>query len=85
MLVWQVDEIKEQFAPVAPGLSLIQADGRNDLNSPDDWNQGDAADPFPGSENRVSLTDTGVASTSFPGTRSGISLKNISFSHDGIV
>jgi immune inhibitor A len=85
LLVWKVDEVKEMLAPDTPGLSLVQADGRNDLNSPDDWNKGDAADPFPGSENKVSLTDTGVASTSFPGKKSGISLKNISFSSDGIV
>jgi immune inhibitor A len=91
LLVWKVDEDQEMYAPaapglpVAPGLSLVQADGRNDLESPDDWNQGDASDPFPGSENHVSLDDIGVASTSFPGSRSGISLDNINFGTDGVV
>jgi immune inhibitor A len=85
LLVWKVDEVMEQFAPAAPGLSLVQADGRNELNNPDDWNKGDESDPFPGSEGRDVLTDTGAASTSFPGKRSGISLKNINFSADGVV
>jgi immune inhibitor A len=85
LLVWKVDEVQEQLAPTAPGMSLIQADGRNDLNSPDDWNQGDAADPFPGSESIDSLADTGPASTSFPGKRSGISLKNITFDSNGVI
>ena len=85
LLVWKVDEIQEQFAPAAPGLSLVQADGRNDLNDPDDWNQGDAADPFPGSDSKDLLSDTGVASTSFPGKKSGIHLKNIQFDPTGIV
>jgi immune inhibitor A len=85
LLVWKVDEIQEQFAPAAPGLSLVQADGRNDLNDPDDWNQGDAADPFPGSDSKDLLSDTGVASTSFPGKKSGIHLKNIQFDPTGVV
>jgi immune inhibitor A len=85
LLVWKVDEVQEMFAPTAPGLSLVQADGRNDLDSPGDWNQGDAADPFPGSEDHTSLEDTGVASTSFPGKKSGISLKNITFNAEGVV
>jgi immune inhibitor A len=85
LLVWKVDEVQEQFAPAAPGMSLVQADGRNDLNNPSDWNQGDAADPFPGSENKESLNDTGPVSTSFPGKRSGISLRNIRFSPEGVV
>jgi immune inhibitor A len=85
LLVWKVDEVAEMEAPAGPGLSLVQSDGRNDLNNPDDWNQGDAADPFPGSENKDSLSDTGPASTSFPGKKSGIHLKNIQFSPTGVV
>jgi len=78
LLVWRVDESKEQFAPQEPGMLLIQADGRHDLEKPNDWNQGDAGDPFPGSTSRTELGDTGGISTSFPGEqRSGISLRNI--------
>jgi immune inhibitor A len=85
LLVWKVDETKEQEAPTEPGLTLVQADGRADLDNPSDWNQGDAADPFPGSENHTQLTDTGVSSTSFPGKKSGITLSNIEFDADGVV
>ena len=85
LLVWKVDEDREMFAPAAPGLSLVQADGRNDLNNPADWNQGDAGDPFPGPNGEDSLSDAGATSTSFPGKRSGITLKNIRFDSDGIV
>jgi immune inhibitor A len=85
LLVWKVDEVQEQFAPAAPGLSLVQADGRNDLDSPGDWNQGDAGDPFPGSESNDTLRDSGAISTSFPGKRSGITLKKIRVDTNGVV
>ena len=64
------------FAPVAPGLLLIQADGLHDLE--ENWHRGDAGDPFPGSMGRTSLGPTGSISTSFPGQpSSGITLSNI--------
>lgn len=78
LLVWRVDERGEQDAPDAPGLLLIQADGRHDLEKPKDWNEGDAGDPFPGQAGRKILKDSGAISSSFPGgKRSGISLENI--------
>jgi len=77
LLVWRVDESGEQETPYLPGLYLVQADGRHNLEDPDDWNQGDAGVPFPGSSGRTALKDTGPISTSFPGARSGITLKNI--------
>ena len=77
LLVWRVDESGEQETPYQPGLYLVQADGRHNLEDPDDWNQGDAGDPFPGSTGRTELKDTGPVSTSFPGARSGITLKSI--------
>lgn len=78
LLVWRVDESGEQETQQSPGLLLVQADGRHDLEDPDDWNQGDAGDPFPGSAHRTELRDTGSISTSFPGAgRSGVTLKNI--------
>ena len=78
LLVWRVDEAGEMEAPDTPGLYLVQADGRHDLENPDDWNQGDAGDPFPGSARKTELKDTGSNSTSFPGElRSGVTLRNI--------
>ena len=78
LLVWKVDESADMFAPDKPALLLVQADGRRQLQTPDDWNTGDAGDPFPGSSNRTDLSERGTISTSFPdGDDSGISLKNI--------
>jgi immune inhibitor A len=78
LLVWKVDESADMFAPERPALLLVQADGRRQLETPNDWNTGDAGDPFPGSANRTELTDRGNISTSFPdGEDSGISLTNI--------
>ncbi len=78
LLVWRVDESKQMFTPQRPALLLIQADGRHDLETPDDWNSGDGGDPFPGISGRTGLDDSGNISTSFPnGDNSGISLKNI--------
>jgi immune inhibitor A len=78
LLVWKVDESADMFAPEKPALLLVQADGRRQLQTPDDWNTGDAGDPFPGSSNRTDLSERGTISTSFPdGEDSGISLKNI--------
>ena len=82
LLVWRVDEAEEQTRPDRPGMLLIQADGRHHLENPNDWNQGDGGDPFPGTARRFELTDSGGISTSFPGQPpSGISLRNIR--HDG--
>ena len=78
LLVWKVDEAADMFAPEKPALLLVQADGRRQLQTPNDWNTGDAGDPFPGSSNRTDLTERGTISTSFPdGEDSGINLKNI--------
>jgi immune inhibitor A len=85
LLVWKVDERKKMNNKDKAGLVLVQADGSNDLNNPNDGNQGDAGDPFPGSEDHFELSDLGLASTSFPGTQSGISLKNIKLNDDGVI
>lgn len=78
LLVWRVDEKGEQEAPDQPGMLLIQADGKHDLEKPKDWNEGDAGDPFPGKPPQKLLKDSGSISTSFPnGTRSGLTLENI--------
>lgn len=85
LLVWKVDESNEMLEAAGSGLSLVQADGRNDLDNPDDWNKGDAGDPFPGSDNKASVGDTGTTSTSFPGKRSGIQLDNIAITPGGAI
>lgn len=78
LLVWRVDESEEMEGSIRPGMILIQADGRHDLLDPDDRNNGDPGDPFPGSKEVTQLLDSGNISTSFPGgTVSGISLTNI--------
>jgi len=82
LLVWRVDEKGEMEAPDRPGLLLVQADGKHDLEKPKDWNEGDAGDPFPGKARRKQLKETGSISTSFPnGKRSGITLENIALDH----
>ncbi|MDR4498736.1 MAG: M6 family metalloprotease domain-containing protein [Candidatus Scalindua sp.] len=76
LLVWRVDESGEMLAPDLPGLLLIQADGKHELEQ--NWDQGDGGDPFPGMTGRSQLGDTGDISTSFPEQeRSGVSLSNI--------
>jgi len=78
LLVWRIDTKKEEVAPDSPAMVLIQADGRHQMDTPNDYNDGDAGDPFPGTSNVVMLSDTGATSTSFPGAApSGISLSNI--------
>jgi M6 family metalloprotease-like protein len=78
LLVWRVDERGEMEAPNAPGLLLVQADGKHDLEKPKDWNEGDAGDPFPGQSGQTMLKATGSISTTFPkGKQSGVSLENI--------
>jgi immune inhibitor A len=78
LLVWRVDEAQEMFKPDRPALLLLQADGRHDLERADDWNEGDAGDPFPGSAGRDGLDDQGDLSTSFPGgSSSGVRLSGI--------
>src|SRR3990170_8064038 len=78
LLVWRIDEKGEMEAPDQPGMLLIQADGKHNLETPNDWNEGDAGDPFPGRAKQTQLKDTGSISTSFPeGARSGVTLNNI--------
>ncbi|MEY2930349.1 MAG: hypothetical protein RL033_1098 [Pseudomonadota bacterium] len=78
LLVWRVDTDKEQVKPGSPAMLLLQADGRRQMDTPNDFNDGDAGDPFPGSSRVTMLEDLGSVSTSFPGVkRSGVSLRNI--------
>lgn len=84
LLVWRVDEGREMFAPVTPGMELLQADGLQNLQESGDYNKGDDSDPFPGSSGKTFLLDKGVPSTTFPGgARSGVQLRNITVAEDG--
>ncbi len=86
LLLWLVDESGEMESSVAPGLYLIQADGQHHLENPNDWNTGDAGDPFPGSKKKIKISDVGDPCTSFPGSdRSGIVLSEISEDPEGNV
>jgi len=82
LLVWKVDEGKEMFAPATPGMQLIQADGLQNLGEGGDYNEGDAGDPFPGSEGVDKVSE---ADTSFPGKRSGVRLSNIQIDAKGVI
>jgi immune inhibitor A len=82
LLVWRVDTEMEQTSPNRPAMLLVQADGRHDMEKPKDQDAGDAGDPFPGSGAKTELLDSGNISTSFPGVRSGVALKNITVDTD---
>jgi immune inhibitor A len=85
LLVWRIDEDLTNVTPSA-GLFLIEADENNALLNPNDGNQGDAGDPFPGATVRVELGDQGPISTSFPGRpRSGVYLTKIAQNTNGSV
>jgi M6 family metalloprotease-like protein len=78
LLVWRVDTKLEMENATKPAMLLVQADGRHDLEKPDDGDEGDAGDPFPGSAHVHDLADSGTLSTSFPGQQaSGVNLRNI--------
>lgn len=78
LLLWKIDTDREQVAPMQPAMTLIQADGRMDLES--NRNSGDDGDPFPGVSNCTRVLDMGRISTSFsPYARSGISISSITY------
>lgn len=58
LLVWRVDTSLEQEKADEAAMMLVQADGRHDLNRPDDQDAGDPGDPFPGANKVVSLDIT---------------------------
>lgn len=85
LLVWRVDEKKVNTGPASAGLFLVQADGKNDLANPNDFNQGDGGDPFPGLTNRKTLGSSGPLSTSFTNASSGVTLSQITQNADGSI
>lgn len=78
LLVWRVDTRLKQINADHPAMYLVQADGNHELDRPEDFNTGDAGDPFPGTSVRTALDDHGAISTSFPNEgASGIAFSNI--------
>jgi immune inhibitor A len=85
LLVYRINEgIMSLFMPAnqvnagpVPGLQIIEADGRNDLNT--GFNRGEASDVFPGPQNlQRSFTDTTNPSTrSYKGASTEIALEQI--------
>ena len=108
LLIWHVDErVLEHFTqpdgtytnwltkdPIHPFISVVQADGRNDLSSltpvqplPDGTmpinlggnNHGDEGDPFPGSTlNRLFTKETDPPALTFDGHDAGVTIVDIS-------
>ena len=78
LLVYHVDESMEDNAGELNGLvGLLQADGRNDLES--GAGRGDDGDPYPGSSDNRVLDETSNPSTrSFAGVPTGVSIRGIS-------
>ncbi|MEI6209029.1 MAG: M6 family metalloprotease domain-containing protein, partial [Desulfuromonadales bacterium] len=61
------------------GVGVVQADGLYELEK--NLNRGNSSDPFPGSKNNTSLTDTTVPDMKlYSGTSSGFSITSISVS-----
>jgi immune inhibitor A len=77
LLVWHIDERQSgNTNPLSYKVGLVQADGKRDLEF--SRNDGDGADPFPGTKKVRSLTDTTTPSTrANDGTPTGISLTDI--------
>lgn len=86
LLVWLVDPRMEMTAPGRPAMLLVEADGRHDLETPNDSDEGDVGDPFPGPQGKnTSVGDTGPTSTSFAGVKSGVSITSIKANANGSI
>ena len=80
LLVWHIDDnLSENSDEAHYKVALLQADGLKQLESA--TNQGDAADVFPGSANKKSITKSTTPNTlSYGGVDTFVSLKRISAS-----
>jgi immune inhibitor A len=78
LLIWHIDEsIGENSNEAHPKVKLMQADGLNQLES--GANRGNAGDPFPGSANKTSFTNsTTPNSRSYAGSNTCVAVTNIS-------
>jgi M6 family metalloprotease-like protein len=79
LLIWHIDEgALGSLDPNRPAVTLVQADGLNDIGVQNN-NFGDAADPFPGtSGNRSWGISTNPSSALFSGQASGAAVDHIS-------
>lgn len=86
LAVWHIDEtvVYNNFAndnADKPLVQLVEADGRNDLKTLNDFNAGDSTDLFGSAEGLTQLLAIGPVNTLFnDGNPSGIELTNISMS-----
>ena len=84
LLIWRINETVVNQGLINntvnadennPGVKLIEADGRTDLN--DNVNRGDAGDPFPGTNNNTKFDNT-----TNPASEGSVAVCNISDSAD---
>jgi len=80
LLIWHIDESQPDNDNEAHKLvDLEAADGKNDLDNPDDGNEGDGGDPFPGSSaNRTFNDSSNPNSKLYDGSSCGVSVTEIS-------
>jgi len=80
LLVWHIDESQSGNTDENHyKVGLVQADGKRDLEL--DHNRGDGGDPYPGSSNNTSLTDSSTPnSKSYAGANTDVSISNITAS-----
>jgi M6 family metalloprotease-like protein len=85
LLVWHIDSsvIADRFQSntvqndrARRGVTLVEADGRSDLDNTDN-SLGDDSDPFPGADGKQEFTPLTVPSSEGFGGPSGIALRNI--------
>jgi immune inhibitor A len=77
LLIWHIDEsVAENSNEAHPKVKLMQADGLNQLES--GANRGDAGDPYPGSANKTSFSNTSTPnSKSYAGVNTCVAVTNI--------
>jgi len=78
LLIWHIDDsISSNTNEAHPKVKLVQADGLNQMEA--GINRGNAGDPYPGSTNNRSFTDTTTPnSKSYAGVKTCVSVTNIS-------
>jgi M6 family metalloprotease-like protein len=86
VLVWRINEAvlrtggavnRVNVDPDSPGVYVVQADGKRDLDDAAKTNRGDAGDPFPGTGQTVN-----VDNTTNPATTGNVALCNITIDRD---
>ena len=80
LLIWHIDESQLDNKNEARRLvDLEAADGKNDLDNPNDGNSGDGGDPFPGSSTNRTFDDSSNPNSKlYDGSASEVSVTGIS-------